>query len=145
MGIKLVEVLKEGINRNLQVFIGIEEFIMIKSLDDFQVYQLAMDLGEDIWSIVLKWDYFCKDTIGKQLVRASDSIAANLSEGLGRYHYKETKNFTYYSRGSLFETKTWLTKANNRKLINDALFEDFINQLDTIGIKINNYIKTLGS
>ena len=118
---------------------------MIKSLDDFQVYQLAMDLGEDIWSIVLKWDYFCKDTIGKQLVRASDSIAANLSEGLGRYHYKETKNFTYYSRGSLFETKTWLTKANNRKLINDALFEYFINQLDTIGIKINNYIKTLGS
>ena len=118
---------------------------MIKSLDDFQVYQLAMDLGEVVWKIVLKWNYFCKDTIGKQLVKATDSIAANLSEGLGRYHYKETRNFSYYSRGSLFETKTWLTKANNRKLINDALFEDFINQLDSIGVKINNYIKTLGN
>ena len=116
---------------------------MIKSLDNFQVYQLAMQVGEEVWRIVIEWDYFCKDTIGKQLVKAADSIAANLSEGLGRYHYKETKNFTYYSRGSLFETKTWLTKANNRKLINDALFEDFINQLDSIGVKINNYIKTL--
>ena len=53
---------------------------MIKSLEDFQVYQLAMALGEDVWSIVLKWDYFCKYTIGKQLVRASDSVPANLSE-----------------------------------------------------------------
>jgi len=37
-----------------------------------------------------------------------DSIAANLSEGFGRYHYKEKKNFSYYSIGSLYETKTWI-------------------------------------
>ncbi|MEA3499548.1 MAG: hypothetical protein U9R41_00785 [Candidatus Marinimicrobia bacterium] len=30
---------------------------MIKSLDDFKVYQLAMDLGEEIWKIVVKWNY----------------------------------------------------------------------------------------
>ena len=105
---------------------------------------MAMKLGEDVWSIVVKWDYFCKDTIGKQLVRASDSIAANLSEGLGRYHYKETRNFSYYSRGSLFETKTWITKAKNRSLITETQFIEFTNTLDIIGIKINNYIKTLG-
>jgi len=117
---------------------------MIKSLDDFKVYQLAMEIGEEIFEIVKDWDYFHKDTVGKQLVRAFDSIAANLSEGLGRYHYKETKNFSYYSRGSLFETITWLTKAHNRKLINDERFEDFTNQLNSIGVKINNYINTLG-
>lgn len=119
-------------------------YLMIKTLDDFQVYQLAMDLGEDVWSIVLKWDYFCKDTIGKQLVKAADSIAANLSEGLGRYHYKETKNFSYYSRGSLFETKTWITKAKNRSLITDIQYNDFVQRLELIGVKLNNYINTLG-
>ena len=62
---------------------------MIKNLEDFQVYQKTMELGEDVWNIVKKWDYFSKDTIGKQLVRAVDSIASNLSEGLGLYHYKE--------------------------------------------------------
>ena len=91
-------------------------------LDELNVYKLSMEMAERIWEIVLKWDYFQKDTMGKQLVRAADSIAANLSEGFGRYHYKENVNFSYYSRGSLFETKTWLTKAHNRNLITDESF-----------------------
>jgi len=113
-------------------------------LEELNVYKLSMEMAERIWEIVLKWDYFQKDTMGKQLVRAADSIAANLSEGFGRYHYKENVNFSYYSRGSLFETKTWLTKAHNRNLIPDDSFESFITEIDNIGIKLNNYIKTIG-
>lgn len=75
-------------------------------LEELQVYQLSMGIGEKIWSIFIDWSYFEKDTIGKQLVRAVDSVAANLSEGFGRFHFKEAKNFSYYSRGSLYETKT---------------------------------------
>jgi four helix bundle protein len=113
-------------------------------LEDFNVYNLAMDLGELIYSQIIKWEYFDKDTLGKQLVRAADSVAANLSEGMGRYHYKERKNFSYYARGSLFETKTWITKAKNRKLISDNIFNELLNKIEAIGIKINNYIKTIG-
>ncbi len=80
-------------------------------IEELKVYQLSMNIAEDVWHIVIGWNYFEKDTVGKQLVRAVDSIAANLSEGFGRYHYKEAKHFSYYSRGSLYETKTWLTKA----------------------------------
>ncbi len=89
-------------------------------LEDLQVYQLSMKIGDNIWEIVTKWDYFAKDTVGKQIVKSVDSVAANLSEGVGRYHYKEKKNFGYYSRGSLYETKTWLTKAFKRKLLQEA-------------------------
>ena len=113
-------------------------------LDELQVYQLSMDLGEKIWKIVMKWDYFAKDTVGKQLVRAVDSIAANLSEGYGRYHYKESRHFGYYSRGSLFETKTWITKAHNRGMTNDLDFGEIIKSVDIIGVKINNYINSIG-
>lgn len=113
-------------------------------LEEFRVYQDAMEMGEDIWKIVIRWDFFAKDTMGKQLVRATDSVAANMSEGLGRFHYKETKNFSYYSRGSLFETKTWLTKANNRKLIDDEQFSKLIKTIDDIGVKLNNYIRSIG-
>ncbi len=108
------------------------------------VYQLSMDLGEMVWDIVIKWDYFHKDTIGKQLVRAVDSVAANLSEGFGRYHFKEAKHFSYYSRGSLYETKTWLTKSYNRKLISEEQFQYFTMEIDKIGVKLNNYIKSIG-
>ena len=113
-------------------------------LDELQVYQLSMELGEKIWKIVMKGDYFAKDTIGKQLVRAVDSVAANLSEGYGRYHYKEFKNFGYYSRGSLFETKTWIIKAHNRGLTNNVDFGEIIKSVDIIGVKINNYINSIG-
>ncbi len=113
-------------------------------LEELQVYQLSMSIGEKVWNIVIKWDNFSKDTVGKQLVRAVDSVAANLSEGFGRYHYKEAKNFSYYSRGSLYETKTWLTKASNRKLINEEEVQYFEKEINNIGVKLNNYIKSIG-
>ena len=117
---------------------------MIKSLEDFRVYNRALQVGEEVWGVVIKWDYFQKDTVGKQLVRAVDSIAANLSEGLGRYHYKGIKNFSYYSRGSLFETKTWITKAKSRNLIEETKSKELLNELELIGKMLNTYINTLG-
>ena len=113
-------------------------------LEELKVCNLSMELGERVWNIVNKWNYFAKDTVGKQLVKAADSIAANLSEGFGRYHYLENKNFCYYSRGSLYETKTWITKAHNRKLVNDNDFQSFIKDMDYIGKMLNNYIKSIG-
>ena len=59
------------------------------NLEDLKVYNLAMELGESVWSLVDRWNYFQKDTIGKQLVKATDSIAANLSEGLAAHCMKQ--------------------------------------------------------
>ena len=114
-------------------------------LEELRVYHLSMEIGDKVWNIVISWDYFARDTIGKQLVRAADSVASNLSEGFGRYHYRENINFCYYSRGSLFETKTWIKKAYNRELIDKKNFQSLIEQLDDIGVKLNNYVKTIGN
>ena len=78
------------------------------------------------------------------MVRAADSVATNLSEGFGRFFYKENRQFCYYSRGSLFETKTWLTKAKNRKLILEDEYENIINEFEKIGKKLNRYINSIG-
>ncbi len=114
-------------------------------LEELKVYELAMNIGERVWLIVSKWDYFAKDTVGKQLVKSVDSIAANISEGYGRFHYKENKQFCYYSRGSLYETKTWLKKAHNRGLIADNDFQSLQKDIETIAYKLNNYIKSIGA
>lgn len=111
-------------------------------LEELKVYSLSMEMAEKVWIIVMDWDYFARDTIGKQLVRSADSIAANLSEGYGRYHYREKINFSYYSRGSLYEAKTWLVKSHNRKLLSDESFQLFIDYIEDLGIKLNNYIKS---
>ena len=47
---------------------------MISKLEDFKVYNLSMEVGEEVWNVVSGWGYFEKDTVGKQLVRAVDSI-----------------------------------------------------------------------
>jgi four helix bundle protein len=114
-------------------------------LEELKVYQLAMDIGERVWVVIDKWDYFAKDTVGKQLVKSVDSIAANLSEGYSRFHYKENKHFCYYSRGSLYETKTWFKKAYNRGLIADNDFQSLEKDIETIAYKLNNYIKSIGT
>jgi four helix bundle protein len=117
---------------------------MITKLEDFKAHTLAMQVGEEVWDVVIKWGYFEKDTVGKQFVKAVDSIAANLSEGLGRYHYKEAKNFAYYSRGSLFETRTWLQKSLNRKLIEEEKSSSIDSKLNILGKMINTYINSIG-
>ncbi len=114
-------------------------------LEELRVYNLSMDIAEECWDDVSAWDYFSKDTVGKQLVRAIDSVAANLSEGFGRYHYNDSKRFGYYSRGSLYESKTWLTKAKNRDLISNERFSYYADQINMIGKMLNKYIKSIGS
>ena len=112
-------------------------------LEELRIYQLAMELGEKIWDIVINWDNLSKETIGKQIIRAIDSVAANIAEGFGRYHFKERKHFLYYSRGSLYETKTFLTKAYNRKIIENNEYKYLISFINDLGIRLNNYINTL--
>ena len=106
-------------------------------LEELEVYNLAMETGEDVWNLVDRWN-------GEQLVDAADSIAANISEGYGRFHFKENKNFCYYSRGSLMETKTFLTKAKNRKLIPEKDYIVMLEKLKALHNKLNAYIKSIG-
>jgi len=114
------------------------------NLDELEVYQLAETFSDEIWFLVGEWDYFARDTVGKQIVRAADSISANIAEGYGRYHYKENRNFCYFSRGSIIETKGWLRKSKIRKLITENQFADLIEKLQTIHLKLNAYLKFIG-
>ena len=114
------------------------------SLEELDVYNLSMSFGEKIYRIVSQWDYFHKNSLGKQLISSADSIAANIAEGYGRFYYKENKLFCYYARGSLTETKSWLKKANTRKLISDEDYNLLVKEAETLHLKLNAYIKSLG-
>lgn len=116
---------------------------MALQLEDLEVYIDANIIADEIWSLVSKWDYFQKDTIGKQIVKSSDSIGANISEGYGRYFHKENLQFCYYSRGSLYETKTWLLKSYNRGLISEEKYTELNNKVSALQKKLNGYIKYL--
>ena len=114
-------------------------------LEALEVYKVAMEIGEIVWTIVDKWDYFPKKTLGAQYVEAADSIAMNISEGYGRFHYKENKNFCYYSRGSAKETLTATNKAKVRNLISDEEFALLSQKLDLYFRLMYGYINSIGN
>ena len=113
------------------------------SLDTLEIYHIAMEIGDSVWNEVMKWDYFTKKTVGTQFVKAADSIAANISEGYGRYTFKDSNRFFHISRGSILETKTWLTKATNRKLLGKPFAQQLATKLDILHQKLNGYVRFL--
>jgi len=114
-------------------------------LEDLQVYRVAMEIGDVVWCTVEKWDYYQKDTLGKQFTKAADSIAFNISEGYGRFHFAENRNFCFYSRGSAFETRTAIEKANKRNLLSSDENNLLSEKMKLYFILINPYIKSIGT
>ncbi|MCU0451074.1 MAG: four helix bundle protein [Bernardetiaceae bacterium] len=53
-------------------------------LKDIEAYRIAFHLSNRVWQLVFKWDNFARDTVGKQFVRAVDSISANLPRVSGK-------------------------------------------------------------
>src|SRR5437762_13094540 len=87
--------------------------------EKLEVYQLAERLADRVWSVVSCWERFAKDTVGKQIVRAADSIGANIAEGTGRGTYQDNRRFIMMARGSLYETQHWLRRAYKRALLSN--------------------------
>jgi four helix bundle protein len=103
---------------------------------------MAEELADKIWYICIKWDYFARETIGKQMVQAADSISTNLAEGHGRFHFKDRLNFCYFARGSLEETESWLLKAERRGLM--QIQNNGIKQLiEVLPKRLNAYIRSI--
>lgn len=113
-------------------------------LDVLEVYKPAMEIGHAAWDGVNKGHYFQKGTLGKQLIRAADSIALNISEGYGRFSFKENKMFCYYARGSAFETMTALKRAHDRALISKEELSVFRQKFERFFKLLNPYIKSIG-
>ena len=114
------------------------------NFEKLRVYQLSEKLADDIWDIVADWKPFAKDTVGKQLVRASDSIGANIAEGVGRGTYPDTRRFVRIARGSLHETQHWLRRAYRRKRLTDAQVGALKPVVDELAPKLNAFLNSIG-
>jgi four helix bundle protein len=112
--------------------------------EDLRVFKLAEKLCDHIWRIVTSWQYFEKNTVGMQLVKAADSIGANIAEGAGRGTPKDNKRFIRISRGSLNETKFWLRRAYRRNLIGEEQDAYFKQIIEDLGPQLNAYLKSIG-
>ena len=114
------------------------------SFENLQVYKLSEELADDVWSIVVKWDSFAKDTVGRQMVQAADSIGANIAEGTGRGSYQDNRRFIRIARGSLYETRHWLRRAYKRKLLGDEQVSKLKPTIQSLAPMLNAYLRSIG-
>ena len=115
------------------------------NFESLRVYQLAETLADQIWSIVVKWNVFARDTVGKQLVKAADSIGANIAEGTGRGSFVDNRRFVRIARGSLNETQHWLKRAYKRQLLNNKEVRNLKPIIDELAPKLNAYLNSIGA
>jgi four helix bundle protein len=85
---------------------------------DFRAYSLASELADVIRNEVDHWDSFDLWTVGVQMVRAADSVGANIAEGFGRGAGADRRRMFLIARGSVTETEHWLDRAAKRGLLN---------------------------
>lgn len=115
------------------------------NFQNLRVYQLAEKLSDVIWEMVISWDGFAKDTLGKQLVRSTDSIGANIAEGEGRGSYQDNRRFIKIARGSLQETQHWLRRAFKRGLMSSEQIDKIKPMTDQLAPSLNAYLKSIGT
>jgi four helix bundle protein len=116
-----------------------------KGFENLKVYQLAEKLADSVWDLVIGWGRLAQDTVGGQIVRAADSIGANIAEGAGRGTYKENKRYARIARGSLNETRHFLRRAFCRKLLTRDQVESLQPLVAELSPRLNAYIKAIGT
>jgi four helix bundle protein len=114
------------------------------NFENLRVYQLAEQLADEIWNIVLRWDTFARDTVGRQVVRSADSIGANIAEGTGRHSFQDNRRFVRVARGSLYETQHFLRRAFKRKLLSPGDVKKVKPLVDNLAPQLNSYLKSIG-
>jgi four helix bundle protein len=75
-----------------------------------------VEIARDARAAVLTWDRFDRWSLGLQLIRAIESVGANIAESEGRWHPKDKRRLLFIARGSLYEAEHWLERAGDSGL-----------------------------
>lgn len=113
--------------------------------EQLRVYRLAENLADQVWNVAEGWDEFARSTVGRQLVRAADSVGANIAEGAGRGSFPDNRRFIRTARGSLNETKHFLRCAFRRGLLSPEQTAALRRLMDPLGPMLNAYLASIGT
>ena len=115
-----------------------------KDFTELDVWKMSHELRLKVRIIVKflpkddQWD------VGRQIIRSSESVSANIAEGHGRFHFQENIQFCRQARGSLEETRDHLFYIKDANLIKKvSSIEHLIDLCEKIKIKLNGYIAYL--
>ena len=110
-------------------------------IEQMAFFAKYVEVGNRVWQLVEHWKPLARDTVGKQLIRAADSVGANLVEGDGRYSDADALHFFIMARASARETRYWLQCASDRYLIEADEVASLLTTLEEATRALNRLIR----
>jgi four helix bundle protein len=110
-------------------------------IEEMELFRRYAEVADWVWDAVHDWGDVAVVTVGKQLIRAADSVGANLVEGDERYTLPDSLHFFIFARASARETRYWLNRAVKRKLIEKTVGQEKI-ELIKSAAQLLNRLKT---
>ena len=104
----------------------------MKDFSELDVYKRSSALFPQVYGIVRSWSKDDQRELGSQLIRAANSIHANIAEGFG----KSPRDFARYvstALGSCDEVRSHLTDASHVGLIHKETEKNLIAEYEIVG------------
>ena len=114
-----------------------------QSFTDLDVWKKARELKKEIEQLVKTFPPEEKYRLSDQIIRSVRSINGNISEGHGRFTYKDQLHFCIQARGSLSETLNHLIDAFDNGYISLEQLQYFKLKTNEVGRLLNGYINYL--
>jgi four helix bundle protein len=113
----------------------------MKSYTDLDVWKKSRVLVKTIYDVTDAYSSDEKFGLISQMRRAAVSVPSNIAEGHGRNHTKDSLQFYYISRGSLFELETHMFLSFDLNYINEEALTQVLNELTDCKKLLNGLIR----
>ena len=110
----------------------------MKRIKDLIVYQKSKELVIFVYQMLELFPESERFALCNQMRRAVVSVPSNIAEGMGRLSDKDQAHFLNMSYGSLMEVYAQADIAHDLKYIDDEMFNQLEEQVDSISKMIQS-------
>ena len=112
----------------------------IQSYRELDVWKQSRLLVKSLYQLTKKFPKDEQFGLISQMRRAAISIPSNIAEGCGRNHSKDSIQFFFIARGSLYELETQLILASDLEYISETELGSIIGQAIRCKKLLNGFI-----
>ncbi|TSC75389.1 MAG: hypothetical protein G01um101433_886 [Parcubacteria group bacterium Gr01-1014_33] len=106
--------------------------IFMQNFRDLEVYQRCQGLFPKVYRLVRSWPPLDQRELGSQMIRAANSIHANIAEGYGKSP-NDFKRYLTTAIGSCDELVSHLNDAQNVGLVSLEIVKEFVAEYAIVG------------
>ena len=115
----------------------------IKNYRDLKVWQQAMEVVVECYSLVKQFPSQELYGLTSQLRRAAISVPANIAEGHGRAYTKEYLRHISIAKGSLVELETHIQIAGRLNYCDENKLNELLEKTNSIGRMLTSLRKSI--